>query len=88
MPPAEVLALIGKDDAHQLLERLYGNNLCAQCAEATVTPEPVRWIASAAQQAFTLGRDVSPVISLLRQLSIARRNGAGEEHPGRDGILS
>jgi transcriptional regulator with XRE-family HTH domain len=73
VPPGDVLSLLGKTDAHQLLQRLYGNNLCAKCAEETVTPEPVQWITTAAQRAFTLGRDVSPVLTLLRHLSTARR---------------
>ncbi|HEX8137468.1 MAG TPA: helix-turn-helix transcriptional regulator [Pyrinomonadaceae bacterium] len=75
VPPGTVLTLLGKTDAHQLLQRLYGNNLCSKCSEESVTPEPVQWITTAAQQAFTLGRDVSPVLMLLRQLSTARRPG-------------
>ena len=71
--PGEVLTLLGKDDAHRLLQKLYGNDLCAKCAKETVTPEPVQWITTAAQQAFTLGRDVSPVLTLLRHLSATRR---------------
>jgi transcriptional regulator with XRE-family HTH domain len=71
--PGEVLTLLGKDDAHKLLQKLYGNDLCAKCAKETVTPEPVQWITTAAQQAFTLGRDVSPVLTLLRHLSATRR---------------
>lgn len=73
VPPGDVLSLLGKTDAHTLLLRLYGNNLCAKCTEETATPEPVQWITTAAQQAFTLGRDVSPVLALLRHLSAARR---------------
>jgi transcriptional regulator with XRE-family HTH domain len=73
VPPGEVLTLLGKDDAHRLLQKLYGNDLCAKCAEERVTPEPVQWITTAAQQAFTLGRDVSPVLSLLRHLSATRK---------------
>jgi transcriptional regulator with XRE-family HTH domain len=72
--PGDVLTLIGKDDAHRLLKKLYGNNTCSQCAGETLAAEPVRWITSAAQQAFTLGRDVSPVLVLLRHLSAARRS--------------
>ena len=75
-PPGEVLALLGKTDAHNLLQKLYGNNLCAKCAEETVRPEPVQWITTAAEQAFTLGRDVSPVLALLRHLSAERRPNA------------
>jgi transcriptional regulator with XRE-family HTH domain len=71
--PGEVLMLLGKDDAHKLLQKLYGNDICAKCAKETVTPEPVQWITTAAQQAFTLGRDVSPVLTLLRHLSATRR---------------
>ena len=74
VPPGDILALLGKEDAHNLLKRLYGNNLCAQCAKEPITPEPVRWITTAAQQAFTLGRDVSPVLVLLRHLSAARKS--------------
>ena len=73
VPPGDVLSLLGKEDAHRLLERLYGNNLCAKCAEESVTPEPVQWITTAAHQAVTLGRDVSPVLVLLRHLSASRR---------------
>src|SRR5215212_1348648 len=29
--PGDVLSLLGKDDAHRLLKKLYGNNVCAQC---------------------------------------------------------
>ena len=85
VPPGDVLNLIGKEDAHALLKRLYGNNLCAECAGEMVTPEPVRWIANAAQQAFTLGRDVSPVLVLLRHLSAARRANTDGERVSREG---
>jgi hypothetical protein len=71
--PGEVLALLGKNDAHALLKKLYGNDICPQCGEQGITPEPVRWIADAAQQAHTLGRDISPAIVLLRHLSANRR---------------
>ncbi|MFN2454928.1 MAG: helix-turn-helix domain-containing protein [Pyrinomonadaceae bacterium] len=71
--PGDVLTLLGKDDTHVLLKKLYGNNICAQCAEEPITPEPVRWITAAAQHAFTLGRDISPVLMLLRHLTAARR---------------
>ena len=73
VPPGDVLTLLGKTDAHNLLQKLYGNDVCAKCAKETVTPEPVQWITTAAQQAFTLGRDVSPVLMLLRHLSATRR---------------
>ncbi len=73
VPPGGILTLLGKEDAHRLLEKLYGNNICTQCAKEPVAPEPVRWITNAAQQAFTLGRDVSPVLVLLRHLSATRR---------------
>ncbi|HEV7859271.1 MAG TPA: helix-turn-helix transcriptional regulator [Pyrinomonadaceae bacterium] len=71
--PGAVLTLLGKEDAHSLLQKLYGNNICAECGSEAITPEPVQWITTAAQQAFTLGRDVSPVLVLLRHLSAARR---------------
>ncbi|MGB9181238.1 MAG: helix-turn-helix transcriptional regulator [Pyrinomonadaceae bacterium] len=74
VPPGDVLMMLGKDDTHLLLKRLYGSNVCSQCAGESFTPEPVRWITDAAQQAFTLGRDVSPVITLLRHLSAERRD--------------
>lgn len=73
VPPGDVLTLLGKTDAHRLLEKLYGNNVCTSCASEPVAPESVRWITNAAQQAYTLGRDVSPVLMLLRHLSAARR---------------
>ncbi|HEY0006312.1 MAG TPA: helix-turn-helix transcriptional regulator [Pyrinomonadaceae bacterium] len=80
--PGDVLTLLGKTDAHNLLLKLYGNTLCAKCAEEKVTPEPVQWITNAAHEAFTLGRDVSPVLVLLRHLSTARRASAdGERLP-------
>jgi transcriptional regulator with XRE-family HTH domain len=77
--PGDILTLLGKTDAHILLKKLYGNNVCAQCAGENVTPEPVRWITRAAEQAFTLGRDVSPVLMLLQHLSTARRTQAEAE---------
>lgn len=73
VPPQDILALLGKDDVHKLLQKLYGNNLCSQCAQEPLTPEPVRRITRAAQQAVTLGRDVSPALSLLSHLSALRR---------------
>ena len=73
VPPGDILSLLGKEDAHHLLKKLYGNNLCARCADEPVRPEHVRWIADAAQQAFTLGRDVSPVLVLLRHLTAKRQ---------------
>ena len=85
VPPGEVLTLLGKDDAHVLLQKLYGNSLCANCAEEAVTPEPVQWITNAAQEAFTLGRDVSPVLVLLRHLSAARRGASEGERLSLDG---
>jgi hypothetical protein len=84
-PPGDILTLIGKDDSHRLLKKLYGNNICSQCAGESIAPEPVRWITSAAQQAFTLGRDVSPVLVLLRHLSAARRNSTDGDRAARDG---
>lgn len=71
--PGDILRLLGKSDAHILIKKLYGNNVCAQCSGENVTPEPVRWITRAAEQAFTLGRDVSPVLMLLQHLSTQRR---------------
>jgi transcriptional regulator with XRE-family HTH domain len=81
VPPGQLLSLLGKDDAHHLLKKLYGNNLCAQCAKETVVPEPVQSITTAAQQAFTLGRDMTPVLVMLRHLSATRR--APAESPER-----
>lgn len=74
VPPGEVLSLLGKTDAHLLLKKLYGNNVCAQCAGDTLSPEPVQSITSAAQQAFILGRDMTPVLVMLRHLSATRRD--------------
>jgi transcriptional regulator with XRE-family HTH domain len=71
--PGEVLSLLGKTDAHLLLQKLYGNNVCAQCAGETLAPEPVQSITTAAQQAFTMGRDMTPVLVMLRHLSATRR---------------
>lgn len=71
--PGDILTLLGKSDAHIFLKRLYGNNLCVECAGENITPDQVRWITTAATQAFTLGRDVSPALILLQQLSTARR---------------
>lgn len=74
--PGDILTLLGKTDAHILLKKVYGNNVCAQCAGENITPEQVRWITTAATRAFTLGRDVSPVLMLLQRLSTARRSHA------------
>ena len=71
--PDEILSLLGKGEAHILLLKLYGNNVCARCGEQRVEPEPVHSITTAAQQAYTLGRDVSPALILLRHLSATRR---------------
>ena|SRR5436309_2322949 len=71
--PGDVLSLLGKTDADLLLKKLYGNNVCAKCAGETIAPEPVHSITTAAQQAFTLGRDVTPVLVMLRHLSTTRR---------------
>lgn len=73
LPPEEILSLLGKRDAHMLLVKLYGNNTCARCNARESAPEPVNSITSAAQQAYTLGRDVSPALILLRHLSATRR---------------
>ncbi len=78
--PGDILSLLGKSDAHILIKKLYDNSICAQCAGEDVTPEPVRWITRAAQQAHTLGRDVSHVLLLLQHLSASRRNGSEAEH--------
>ena len=77
--PGDILTLLGKTDAHILLEKLYGNNICVTCAGENITPEQVRWITTAAERAFTLGRDVSPVLTLLQQLGTARRTHAESE---------
>jgi len=74
VPPGDVLALLGKTDAHLLLKRLYGNNVCSQCAGETIAPEPIQSITTAAQQAFILGRDMTPVLVMLRHLSTTRRD--------------
>jgi transcriptional regulator with XRE-family HTH domain len=78
VPPSEVLRLLGREDADILLQKLYGNERCAQCHEQTLEPEPVRSITQAAQRAATLGRDLSPVLSLLRHLGMNRRSAAIE----------
>lgn len=71
--PEEILSLLGKQEAHHLLLRLYGNSVCSQCGKERAEPEPVHSITTAAQQAYTLGRDVSPALMLLRHLSATRR---------------
>lgn len=84
--PGDILMLLGKTDLHGLLIRLYGQEVFtrAETKEETVhgtpqtqqkeeTPEPVRWIAEAANRAHTMGRDISPAIVLLRHLSAERR---------------
>lgn len=73
VPPGDVLSLLGKTDAHLLLIKLYGNNVCAQCAEEAVAPEPVESITIAARQAFTMGRDMTPVLVMLKHLATERR---------------
>lgn len=73
VPPNEVLSLVGKTDAHLLLEKLYGNNVCPKCAGETIAPEPLQSITTAARQAFTMGRDMTPVLVMLRHLSASRR---------------
>jgi hypothetical protein len=75
VPPGELLSMLGKDDAHRLLTKLYGNQACAQCAGAELAPEPVQSITTAAQQAFIMGRDMTPVLVMLRHLSATRRGG-------------
>jgi hypothetical protein len=76
LPPGDVLSLLGKDDAHHLLKKLYGSNICDKCGEEQVAPEPVQSITTAARQAFTLGRDMTPVLVMLRHLSNTRRAAA------------
>jgi hypothetical protein len=76
VPPAEVLSLVGKTEAHLLLKQLYGNETCPQCGGETVAPEPVRSITTAARQAFKMGRDMTPVLVMLRHLSASRRPSA------------
>ena len=73
VPPGDILSLLGKDDSHRLLKKLYGNNVCAECAKETIAPEPVHAITVAARQAFTMGRDMTPVLVMLRHLATARR---------------
>ena len=86
VPPGQVLSLLGKTDAHRLLQKLYGNSLCASCAGETITPEPVQTITTAAQQAFTMGRDMTPVLVMLRYLSTTRRaTGDATERAARSG---
>lgn len=73
VPPEEILSLLGKRDAHLLLLKLYGNSTCSRCNERESAPEPVNSIMTAAHRAYTLGRDVSPALILLRHLSATRR---------------
>ena len=73
VPPGDILSLLGKDDSHRLLKKLYGNNVCAECAREAIAPEPVQAITIAARQAFTMGRDMTPVLVMLRHLVTARR---------------
>ncbi|MBD0371487.1 MAG: helix-turn-helix transcriptional regulator [Pyrinomonadaceae bacterium] len=73
IPPEEILSLLDKRDAHLLLLKLYGNNTCSRCNERESAPEPVNSIMTAAHRAYTLGRDVSPALILLRHLSATRR---------------
>lgn len=77
--PGDLLSLVGKDDAHRLLKKLYGNNVCAACAKETVAPEPVQSITVAARQAFTMGRDMTPVLVMLKHLATARRPAAATD---------
>ena len=73
VPPVQILSLLDKTDTHLLLKKLYGTSVCSQCAGEAVTPEPVQSITTAAQEAFILGRDVTPVLVMLRHLSATRR---------------
>jgi hypothetical protein len=68
-----MLSMLGKDDAHRLLQKLYGNHVCVQCARESIAPEPVQSITSAAQLAVMMGRDMTPVLIMLRHLSATRR---------------
>ena len=81
VPPGDVLSLLGKDDSHRLLQRLYGNNVCAECAKEAVAPEPVESITIAARQAFTMGRDMTPVLVMLKHLATERRPQADAAAP-------
>jgi transcriptional regulator with XRE-family HTH domain len=83
--PADILTLLGKTDTHHLLIRLYSNNVCSKCGEETATPEPVHRITTAAQQAYQLGRDVSPVLVLLHHLSAQRRATSDGERVTHEG---
>lgn len=86
IPPADILSLLDKTEAHLLLKKLYGNNVCAECAGEAIAPEPVHSITTAAQQAFVLGRDVTPVLVMLRHLSATRRDAPiGTERAARGG---
>jgi hypothetical protein len=92
--PGDILMLLGKTELHALLIRLYGQETFARMEAkeeisltettpetATVkeeTPEPVRWIAEAANRAHSMGRDISPAIVLLRHLSAERRKRIAE----------
>lgn len=85
--PGDILMLLGKTELHALLIRLYGQetftrpeikqettaNTTTQPEQKEEVPEPVRWIAEAANRAHSLGRDISPAIVLLRHLSAVRR---------------
>lgn len=86
--PGDILMLLGKTELHALLIRLYGQEtfVRTEAKEETVMetpqtqspvneeqPEPVRWIAEAANRAHSMGRDISPAIVLLRHLSAERR---------------
>ena len=73
LPPEQILSLLDKMEAHHLLQKLYGNSVCSRCSERETEPEPVHSITTAAQRAYTLGRDVSPALILLRHLSAMRR---------------
>ena len=88
VPPGDVLSLLDKDDAHRLLKKLYGNKVCAECAREAVAPEPVESITIAARQAFTMGRDMTPVLVMLKHLATARRPAAdASERNARGGHL-
>jgi transcriptional regulator with XRE-family HTH domain len=71
--PREILGLLGKEDADDLLQRLYSNQICGKCESGAPLSEPVVTVTDAAREALSLGRDLTPVLSLLRHLSSTRR---------------
>jgi transcriptional regulator with XRE-family HTH domain len=71
--PREILELLGKEDADDLLQRLYSNQVCESCQSEVPISDSVVQVTDAAREAMILGRDLSPVLSLLRHLSSTRR---------------